>query len=78
MSESNYTKVFTGNFLIVQQMTNELDNIGITPIVKDESESGRLAGFGSTPIGQQVLFVHNDELNKALPIIEQIKSSLTA
>ena len=76
MSDSNYTKVFTGSFLVVQQMLNELDQIGITPIVKDESESGRLAGFGSSIPGQQELFVHKDELNNAKPIIEQIKSSL--
>ena len=78
MSDSNYTKVFTGNFIVIQQIVNELDQIGITPIIKDESESGRLAGFGSTPNGQQELFVHNDELDKATPVIVQIKSTLTA
>jgi len=77
MSESNYTKVFTGNFIVIQQMVNELDHIGITPIVKDETESGRLAGFGSSIPGLQELFIHNDELAKATPIIEQVKSTLT-
>ena len=76
MSDSNYTKVFSGNFIVVQQIAHKLSEINITPIIKDESESGRLAGFGATPSGQQDVFVHNDELEKAKPIIEQIISTL--
>lgn len=78
MSHSNYTKVYTGSFLVIQQILNELEHINITPIIKDESESGRLAGFGSSPAGQQEVFVHNDELDKALPIINSIKGKLIA
>lgn len=78
MSESNYTLVYTGHFLVVQQMVNALKEINISPIVKDETESGRLAGFGTAlaGTGTQELYVHNDELSQAKTIIEGIKSTL--
>lgn len=68
--ESNYTKIYTGNFILIQLMVERLEEIGITAIIKDESESGRLAGFGAAIQGQQELFVNNDELEKAVPIVQ--------
>jgi len=71
--ETHYTKIYTGNFILVQLMVTKLDDIGISAIIKDESESGRLAGFGASIQGQQELYVHNDELDKAIPIIESVR-----
>jgi hypothetical protein len=68
--ETLYTKIYTGNFILIRLMIERLEHIGITPIIKDESESGRLAGFGAPIQNQQELFVHNDELDKAVPIIQ--------
>lgn len=77
MIDSNYIKVFTGNFITIQRMLSELENVGITAVVKDESESGRLAGFGAPIQGQQELHVHKDELDKAIIIVETVNNSLT-
>lgn len=44
--ESQYSKVYSGSFIVVQLITQNLEKEGITPIVKDETESARLAGFG--------------------------------
>jgi len=74
--ETHYTKIYTGNFILVQLMVTRLDEIGISPIIKDESKSGRLAGFGASIQGQQELFVHNDELDKAIPVIETVKTEM--
>ena len=74
MHDSNYIKIFTGNFITIQRMVSELENINITAVVKDESESGRLAGFGASIQGQQELYVHKDELDKAIVIIETINA----
>jgi len=74
--ETHYTKIYTGNFILVQLMVSRLDEIGISPIIKDESESGRLAGFGASIQGQQELFVHNDELDKAIPVIETVRTEM--
>jgi hypothetical protein len=46
--ESNYSKLYTGSFIVVQLITQNLEKQGITPIVKDETESARLAGFGTS------------------------------
>jgi hypothetical protein len=75
MSDSKYSLVYTGHFLIVQQMVNALIEINISPIVKDETESGRLAGFGTalSGTGTQELYVHKDELAKATTIITTVK-----
>ncbi|WP_100615279.1 putative signal transducing protein [Confluentibacter citreus] len=72
MSDSNYIKIFTGNFIIVQRISEKLNHIGINPVVKDETESGRLAGFGASIQGLQEIYVHKDELNKAVEVVESV------
>ncbi|WP_418603790.1 putative signal transducing protein [Hwangdonia sp.] len=74
MSNSNYIKIFTGNFITVQRIVSDLEKTNIRPVVKDQSESARLAGFGPSIPGQQELYVHKDELDKAVEIVETITS----
>ncbi len=77
MSDSNFTKIFTGNFIIVQRIISELEKININAIVKDQTESARLAGFGGGIIpGFQQIFVHKDELDKAIEIVESINADM--
>ena len=79
MSDSNFIKIFTGNFIIVQRIVDELKKIDINAIVKDQTESARLAGFGGgiTPGFQQV-YVHKDELDKSVEVVESINADLEA
>ncbi|KAB1067584.1 DUF2007 domain-containing protein [Tamlana haliotis] len=77
MSDSNFTKVYTGDFIIVKRIVSELENENISPIVKDQTESARLAGFGGgTFPGFQEIFVNNDELTKTLEIVSSITAAL--
>lgn len=76
--ETHYTKIYTGSFIVVQLMITKLETVGISPVIKDESESGRLAGFGASVQGQQELYVHNDELDKAIPIIQSALAEMEA
>lgn len=76
MSDSNYIKIFTGNFIIVQLITDKLDAIGINAVIKDEAESGRLAGFGAAVPGEQELYVNKDELDAAVEVVESVTSEL--
>lgn len=78
MSTSEYTKVYYGNFILVTRMKDELEHIGIVPIIKDEGESQRLAGYASMNQGYQEVFVHNDELDKAMPIVNRLKAEMEA
>ena len=78
MSTREYTKVYYGNFILVIRMKEELENIGIIPIIKDEGESQRLAGYASMNQGYQEIYVHNDELDKAMPIVNRLKAEMEA
>ncbi|MFV0572314.1 MAG: DUF2007 domain-containing protein [Xanthomarina gelatinilytica] len=74
--DSSYVKIYTGSFIIAQLIVDKLDAVGISPIVKDETESGRLAGFGSSVPGYQEIFVSEDELDAAVPIVESVIAEL--
>ena len=76
MSDNTYTKIFSGSFIIVQLALDRLKGAGINAIIKDESESGRLAGFGGTIYGLQDIYVHKDELEKTTAIIESLNLEL--
>ncbi|MGR7814578.1 putative signal transducing protein [Lacinutrix undariae] len=78
MNTSEYTKIYDGNFILVTRVKDELQDVGIIPIIKDESESQRLGGYASMNQGFQELFVHNDELTKALEIVARVKVEMDA
>ncbi|MDY2587612.1 putative signal transducing protein [Winogradskyella aquimaris] len=78
MNTSEYSKIYEGNFILINRIKSELENNGIVPIIKDEGESQRLAGYGSLNQGFQEVYVHNDELEKATVILEQIKTEMDA
>lgn len=73
MSDSEYVKIYTGNYIIVQLIKERLEDIGISPIVKDETESGRLAGFAAALHGQPEVYVHEKELGKAVKVVEAVR-----
>lgn len=76
--DSDYKKIYTGSFIVAQLIVDKLAALGITAIVKDETESARLAGFGSSVPGYQDIYVHLDELENALPVVESVKAELEA
>lgn len=78
MTDTNYIKLFSGNFIVVQMLRDRLESAGITPIVKDESESGRLAGFGASIQGFQELYVSKEEHTKANAILDEVNTDLKA
>ncbi|MCH1539315.1 MAG: DUF2007 domain-containing protein [Flavobacteriaceae bacterium] len=69
----NFIKIFTGNSIKVLSIMNALEDKNIIAVVKDDSESARLAGFGMVAPGLQEVFVHQDELDEAIRIIESLK-----
>lgn len=76
MTDSNYIKIYTGNFIVVQLIKQRLENIGINPVIKDEKESGRLAGFGATLPGMPEVYVHKNELDQAVPVVEIVRAEM--
>lgn len=71
---SNYTKIFSGNRFTAERIEKKLKEIDISAIMKDESESARLAGFAANIDGELEVHVHNDELDKAMMIVRAISA----
>ena len=71
MRHQEYIKIFAGSSIAVLAIKQALLEENIIPVVKDQSESGRLAGFGAAP-GYQEVFVHPDEGGKSLGIVNSI------
>lgn len=59
-----FTLLCASNVVEAQRVKALLEENNIFPIIKDESESARLAGFGSVPMMQQV-WVATSDLKKA-------------
>ncbi|SIR02782.1 putative signal transducing protein [Maribacter ulvicola] len=72
--DSNFIKVFAGNSFEAQRITLALKESKINPIVKDESESARLAGFGALVPKLVEIYVNKDEEENALAIITKLNS----
>ena len=73
---SNYIKVFTGDINIAQRIISDLEKENIIPVVKDQTDSGLTPLFGSSNSVLKQVFVHKDELERATPIIENLKGKL--
>ena len=69
----DFIKIFTGNAINVLALRNALEEKNIVVVIKDDSESARLAGFGMVAPGLQEVFVHEDELDQAIRIVEALK-----
>ncbi|WP_299114324.1 putative signal transducing protein [uncultured Winogradskyella sp.] len=78
MSDTEYTKVYGGNIFLVTRVKVELEAIGIVPIIKDESESFRLNGYPIINDGFQEVYVNNEELEKAMEVVNRVKSEMEA
>ncbi|AUC81867.1 putative signal transducing protein [Lacinutrix sp. Bg11-31] len=76
MTDSEYIKIYTGGTIIVQVIKQRLEDEGINPIIKDETESGRLAGFGTAYVGQAEIYVHESETDVATRIVEAVRGEM--
>ncbi|AUC16843.1 hypothetical protein BTO06_17580 [Tenacibaculum sp. SZ-18] len=73
---SGYIKLFSGTSILVNRLAYILDEIGIASIVKDNKESGRLAGFGT--LGQSVdLLINEGDYDKAKDSFENFKKEIS-
>ena len=72
MFSNSFIHLFTGSSIDVILIVASLEEININPLVKDDGESARLAGFGIPAPPVQRVFVHADEYKKAINIIETL------
>ena len=78
MFESNYIKIYAGSFIIAQLIFDKLDEIGINPILKDDSQTGLTAVMVDDYQSLIEVYVHKDEVEMAKPVVEDIVSRTTA
>jgi hypothetical protein len=64
----SFSLLYTGSLIDVQRLKGALEEINIFPIIKDETESARLAGFGAPTMMQQ-LWVLASEVEKAKTLL---------
>ncbi len=68
-------KAFSGSEILAQALQTKLEEAGIQTVVKNNIQSGRLAGFGTA--GQAVeVFIQETDFAKANPVIEEFRLSI--
>ena len=73
--ETHYTRIYTGSMIIVQLLSSKLEDIGITPIIKEQNESGLDPKIYGGHLLQEI-HVHNDELEKAVPVVQEVLANM--
>lgn len=71
---TDYIQIFYGSHIKSLELKNKLNHINIYPIIKDESKSANLAGFGiPNYLFSHKVFIHKDQLDEACLFIPEIK-----
>lgn len=66
-----FVEIFRGSPIVVMAFVDALQDLGISPLVKDPSTSAKLAGFGILT-NEQSLWVHTDEQVQALEVAKSL------
>lgn len=77
MKDSNYIKIYTGEFIVVQRIVSALKKINISPVIKDAFKSGLSAVLVMDYSKLQEVFVNKDELDNAVDVVENITSEFS-
>jgi len=68
-------KIFSGNEILALSLKEKIEAAGVPVVLKDNIQSGRLAGFGTA--GQAVeLFIQENSYTKVHAVIEDFRMSL--
>jgi hypothetical protein len=70
-----HIKIYTGTTILTNRLAFLLDEAKIPTLIKDDKESGRLAGFGSIGASCE-LFIYKSDSEKANEIINNFKQEL--
>jgi len=68
-------KVFSGSEILAQALQQKIEAIGIDTVIKDNIQSARMGGFGSSDLAVEV-FIQEKDFGKAHPIIEEFRMSI--
>jgi Putative prokaryotic signal transducing protein len=68
-------KVFSGSEILAQALQVKLEETGVNVIAKNNIQSGRISGFGTSDQAVE-LFIQETDFGKANPIIEDFRLSI--
>lgn len=68
-------KIFSGSEILALSLKEKLEAIDLNVVMKDNIQSGRLAGFGTADLAVE-LFMQEMDYGKAHQIIEEFRLSL--
>ena len=71
-----HIQVFTGTSILTNRLAFLLDEENIPTLVKDQKESGRLAGFGTSQSSSE-LYIYSSDFKAATSIIENFKKEIS-
>lgn len=63
-------RIYTGSDIIATGLVGRLEEVNITPILRDDEQSGVMFGSGSKFDDQVRVYVRKDELPVAQPIVD--------
>tara|TARA_R110002020_G_scaffold49796_3_gene141427 strand:+ start:5380 stop:5622 length:243 start_codon:yes stop_codon:yes gene_type:complete len=63
-------RIYTGSDIMAEALVGRLEEVNITPILRDDEQSGVMFGSGSKFDDQVRVFVRKDELAIAKPIVD--------
>ena len=76
--QSKHTKLFTGSLIEIQRLQLDLDDNQIPSLVKNNFQSGIRSGFYGGSPSQVELFIYEEDLEKATPILEKFKKLINS
>lgn len=68
---SQTTRIYTGPTLIAKGLVARLNEIGISPIERNDHDSSLRAGFTMSIANQAMIFIRKDEVDKAQSTIDE-------
>jgi hypothetical protein len=68
-------KVFSGSEILAMALKVKIEAAGVDTVMKDNIQSARLAGFGSSGSAVEV-FIQETDFAKANPVIEAFRLSI--
>ncbi len=66
-------RIFTGPSVVAGAITAELNDLGISPVVRNDMQSGAMAGFGGGVFDQVQLLVRQDQYAQALEVAQKFE-----
>ena len=73
---TEHIKIYTGTSILANRLAFLLDQKGIPSIIKDDKESGRLAGFGTLGDSSEV-HIFKSDTHEAEQIIQDFNKEIS-